>query len=114
MWQETTEAAGAASVAEERMTGWLLFKTMLAILACYRLSRLVAYDKVFARLRQSVKPKSFVGKFLSCPYCTGIWFAIPLAYLVGKNDLTALFVLMVLGIAGAQDYLESMSGGDRD
>ena len=91
------------------MTGWLLFKTMLAILACYRLSRLVAYDNIFAWLRPK---KSRLGKFFSCPFCTGVWFAVPLAVLVDFNSTLALLILLALGIAGAQDLLESSAGRD--
>ena len=95
------------------MTGWILFKTVLAVLACYRLARLVAYDDIFAWLRKSVKPESTLGRFFSCPYCLGIWFALPLTYFVGLNKTGALFILLVLAIAGAQDLLES-SGSERD
>ena len=91
------------------MTGWLVFKTVLAVLACYRLARLLAYDDIFAWLRRSVKPKSLLGRLFACPYCTGIWFAILMAVLVGLNTSWALIVLLALGIAGAQDVLESAS-----
>ena len=91
------------------MTGWLAFKTVLAVLACYRLARLVAYDEAFAWLHRSVKPESVLGKFFSCPYCVGFWFAILMAVLVGLNTSWALIVLLALGIAGAQDMLESAS-----
>ena len=94
------------------MTGELAFKTVLAVLACYRLARLLAYDDIFAWLRQSVRPESVLGKFISCPYCTGIWFAIPLAFLVALNTQLALLALLVPGIAGAQDLLESTSERD--
>ena len=96
------------------MTGWILFKFVLAALACYRLARLVAKDDIFDWLHRSVKPDSTLGRFFSCPYCLGIWFALPLAYLVGLNKTSALFILMVLAIAGVQDLLESTSGSERD
>ena len=95
------------------MTGWMAFKTILAVLACYRLARLVAYDDIFAWLRNAVKPESALGKFFSCPYCVGVWFALPLVFLVGLNTQWALLILLILGIAGAQDYLES-SGDESD
>ena len=95
------------------MTAWILFRSLLAMLACYRLSRLIAYDHVFAWLRGSVKPDSTLGGFFSCPYCVGIWFAVPLAFLVMLNTQWALLVLLVFAIAGAQDMLESSLGEDR-
>ena len=107
LWQEA--ASGTTATEESILTGWLAFKTVLAVLACYRLARLVAYDEAFAWLRQSVKPESVLGKFFSCPYCVGFWFAILMAVLVGLNTSWALIVLLALGIAGAQDLLESAS-----
>ena len=111
LWQEA--ASGTAAAEEGILTEWILFKFVLAALACYRLARLVAKDDIFDWLHRSVKPESTLGRFFSCPYCLGIWFALPLAFLVGLNTSWALLALLILGIAGAQDLLES-SGSERD
>ena len=114
LWSETKDwPACAASAEESILTGSLLFKTVLAVLACYRLARLVAYDEAFDWLRKSVKPESVLGKLFSCPYCVGFWFAILMVVLVELNTSWSLIILLALGIAGAQDYLESSMGEDR-
>ena len=112
LWQEA--ATGAASAEEGILTGWILFKFVLAALACYRLARLVAYDDIFGFLHKSMKPESTLGRFFSCPYCLGIWFTLILAPLVILNTQWALLALLILGIAGAQDLLESSTGSERD
>ena len=92
-----------------------LLEVGLAILACYRLSQLFALDQgpydVFDRLRRFCGKRGVdslfwasVAEGLHCPYCLGVWWAMPLAILVGGN-----FILCWLGIAGGQAFLEALS-----
>lgn len=91
----------------------VLVRLLLAVLACYRLARLLSVDdgpgNVFLRLRALVPPDRMWGKLLLCPYCLGVWLAV-LAPLVVLAPTTVSDVLLVwLGVAGAQDFLESRS-----
>lgn len=88
--------------------------TALAILACYRLAELVAYDdgpwKVLDYVRKNVMPP-VLRKLLTCPYCLGMWWAILLgSFLVWYYDISRwLAPLYILSIAGGQSFLEAWS-----
>lgn len=98
----------------------------LAAFACFRLAQLVAYDEgpkgIFLELRKRAgsydygangEPKRAVGRFLKCPYCLGVWFAIfctvPVLWPTQAGDM----VLTWLGIAGAQACLEGRNHVER-
>ena len=103
---------------------WIKF--VLGILACYRLSQMVVYDegpfRLFDRLRvwagcydygENGQPKSGWGRLLNCPYCVGLWFSIPLAFVIAERIAWDIIVLW-LAIAGAQSFLESASCSRKD
>ena len=92
---------------------------VLAVLACYRLSQLVAIDDgpldIFLKFRtlvgvydydESGRAKSGFARLVGCPYCLGIWFALPLALILNYENV----ILAWLGIAGGQAFLEAMTG----
>lgn len=96
------------------MADWLLF--FLLVLACYRLSQLVAIDEgpgsVFldfrARLgaydrRADGEAKTSLGRGIACPHCVGIWVALPLAA-IGSGINSSIFIWW-LAIAGGQSIL---------
>jgi len=91
----------------------------LAAFACFRLAQLLAHDEgpdgVFLKLRTRMgcydygangQPKRAVGRFLKCPYCLGVWFAVPCAAGVLWPTIMGDAALAWLGIAGAQAWLE--------
>lgn len=80
------------------MTG---FQFLVASLACYRLTVLVARDlgpfKVFKKLRATK-----LGPFVGCPFCVSIWIAsaIELAfYLSGITDPPVVIPCLVLSMS---------------
>lgn len=106
------------------LTEWA--RLILAVFVCYRLAQLVTYDEgpfsVFLKLRrragcydyaQNGEPKKAIGRFLRCPYCMGVWFAILSGALVIWPTVIGDFFLLWLGIAGAQNYLEVRKDGER-
>jgi len=88
-------------------------RLVLAALAVYRLAQLIAIDdgpgQVFRRLRGRFVTGG-MADLVHCPYCLGVWFAALLAPLVlwpcGVGDV----LLIALGVAGAQSWLQ----GGRD
>lgn len=99
------------------MPDW--FNLLLLTLACYRLAQLVAVDEgpfgIFFGLRDRLgaydfrpdgQAKTNIGRGISCPYCVGIWFALPLA--VAKVGLSVDAILWGLAIAGGQAFLWSL------
>ena len=59
---------------------WL--RLILAVLATWRLSRLVAFEDgpwdAVARLRR-LTGDGMLGHLMDCPYCLSLWFAAPAA-----------------------------------
>ena len=91
----------------------------LAALSCCRLAQLIALDDgpadVFLRLREWAgayqygddgRPETSLGRLVACPYCLGMWFALPCAVLAVWNITAGNIVLAVFGIAGAQAALQ--------
>ena len=93
---------------------------LLAILAAYRLSRLIAYDDIFKGMRQWVGRKAagsfsrwrWVADLVHCPHCSGVWFAAFLAvmFLFIYPETGWKVILVWLGIAGGQELLQSVTG----
>lgn len=94
---------------------------VLAALACFRIGELVALDDgpldLCLRLRvvagchdrgSNGRIKTGAGRLFACPYCIGVWIAVPLAYwLVG---MSAEIIIVWIALAGAQAFLQSIGG----
>ena len=99
---------------------------LLAALAVYRLSELVAYDdgpcNCLKRLRAWLSNectdcpplRETLGDLVHCPYCLGVWFAVAIAPLALWPTAYGDMALAVLGLAGAQSLLTAVTGGTRD
>lgn len=102
------------------MPDWL--RWVLAALACYRLAQLVAVDDgpfaLCKRLRQALGRRAgaegswrwSLAELANCPYCLGVWFAVPCAWAcLGPSGPTDA-ILAWLGLAGAQALMEERDG----
>lgn len=100
---------------------WMEFT--LIVLASYRLTHLIVFDKIVEPLRDrflkkkevgnhEIKkvPKSMFGYLLTCYWCTGVWSALLLGSLYLFLPTIAKYVIFVLAIAGGQAILESFVG----
>lgn len=100
---------------------WMEFT--LIVLASYRLTHLIVFDKIAEPLRDrflkkkevgnhEIKkvPKSMFGYLLTCYWCTGVWSALLLGSLYLFLPTIAKYVIFVLAIAGGQAILESFVG----
>ncbi|HJV16399.1 MAG TPA: DUF1360 domain-containing protein [Bacillales bacterium] len=103
---------------------WMTY--IMLILASYRLTHLIVFDKITEFIRKpfvkKVKvetkdgpkskevPKSLFGYLLKCYWCAGVWSAIflGLAYLLFPK-ITFVFIL-IFSVAGGQCILESFVG----
>lgn len=100
---------------------------VMLILASYRLTHLIVFDKItefirnpFMRKKKIVHqdgkeefkkvPTSMFGYLLNCYWCAGIWSAILLggAYILFPNITS--FIIFILSIAGAQSIIETFVG----
>lgn len=73
------------------VSDWLLF--LLAALATYRLSRLIADEEgpwsVFSRLRDLTPEQSSWRRGVECIMCVSVWAAVPVAlWLVWSGDIS--------------------------
>lgn len=91
----------------------------LAVLAVYRLARLIAIEEgpagIFMRLRTALgaydygengEPETNLGRGIGCPLCVGVWVALLIAPLVVWPSTWGVMVLTWLGLAGGQTLLE--------
>lgn len=97
-------------------------RIILAILAVYRLSELVALDTgpydIFDKFRRMLGRKASSGSstwktladLVNCPFCCGIWFSIFFTVLILFPTLPGDIFILFLAIAGGQTFLESLSG----
>lgn len=96
---------------------------IMIILASYRLTHLIVFDKIVEPLRNlflkkketkdhEIKkvPKSMFGYLLTCYWCAGIWSAIILSTMYIYLPSIAKYIIFVLAIAGGQAILETFVG----
>jgi hypothetical protein len=99
---------------------------IILILASYRLTHLIVFDKITEFIRKpfvkKVKvetengvvskeiPKSMFGYLLKCYWCAGVWSAILLGggYLLFPRVM--FVIIFILSIAGAQSIIETFVG----
>lgn len=100
---------------------------VMLILASYRLTHLIVFDKITEFIRnpfmtkkkivhsngqEEMKkvPKSMFGYLLNCYWCAGIWSAILLGsgYILLPSVTT--IIIFILSIAGAQAIIETFVG----
>jgi hypothetical protein len=59
-----------------------IFDTILLILATYRISRMIVYEKVFSYFRYLVRIRSgnsiinSINNLITCPWCTSVWMGL--------------------------------------
>lgn len=99
---------------------------IMLILASYRLTHLIVFDKITEFLRKpfmkkiEVKtnegtkmkevPKSLFGYLLNCYWCAGVWSAIFLGCFYLLLPKYAIILIFILSIAGAQAIIETFVG----
>ncbi len=104
---------------------WMTY--IMLILASYRFTHLIVFDKITEFLRNpflrkervmdseghiSTKktPTSMFGYLINCYWCTGIWSAIFLGIAFLFLPRFSMPVIFILSIAGAQAILETFVG----
>lgn len=99
-------------------------RLLLAAFACYRLSQYLPFDDgpwdIFKRIRvlsvtsydQDGDPANGFGKFIYCPFCQEVWFAILCAVLYLYPTSAGDLFLLWQGIAGAAAFLEGRNGSE--
>lgn len=110
------------------MTDWL--NLILATLACYRLSQLIALDEgpaikkseygLLHQLRLKLgaydygsngEAQTNIGRGITCVHCVGIWMAGPLA--VFASGIHWYTLIYWIAIAGGSSFLWSLKNDDQ-
>lgn len=111
------------------INGWL--ELVLMILASFRLTRLVVFDKITSFIRKpfhheveetdsngetityiEIKGSGlryWIGELLSCYWCTGIWCAAILLGLLYVWPIGGEVIITLLAIAGAAGIMEAIT-----
>ncbi|WHY02116.1 DUF1360 domain-containing protein [Neobacillus sp. DY30] len=103
---------------------------IIVTLACFRLTRLIVFDKITEFLRnpffdemeeeneegtlevyyvpKGTPIKKFIGELLSCYWCTGVW--VSAAVVIGYLLLPAVFIpfILVFAVAGLAAIIEAI------
>lgn len=87
----------------------------IMVMATFRLTRMILYDRIFKFLRDWIKPFSRYGLILSlrslftCPWCAGVWVALIIFVLYQLVPYGDIFVYL-LSIAAAGTLVQLVSG----
>ncbi|MFO7933380.1 MAG: DUF1360 domain-containing protein [Bacteroidales bacterium] len=82
-------------------------EAVVIILASFRMTRIVVFEKIFKYLRDVIKKKEdyyvigTIRSIITCPWCLGVWTTLVMIifyYLVPYGDLLT-YVLALAGIA---------------
>ena len=104
---------------------WLTY--FIIILASYRLTHLIVFDKITEFIRKPFLKKEIVvddkgnehikkvptskfGYLLNCYWCAGVWSAIMIAISYMLIRSIAWPIIFILSIAGAQAIIETFVG----
>lgn len=87
-----------------------VFDFIFLALATYRLIRLFVYDSVTNFIRDHFRkyssgPGKTIWYLLDCPWCTGVWMALVVAFFYFATPL-AWFPILILAIAGTATFIQ--------
>jgi hypothetical protein len=91
------------------------FHLLLLSLATFRLIRLFSYDHITAWLRDWLSGKEegtflgTAGRLLTCPWCTGVWFAFLMYLAYATLPLVAVPVAIILSISAIASFFQLVS-----
>jgi len=108
-----------------RDISWMTY--IMIILASYRFTHLIVFDKItefirdpFLRKKKVIdesghahtekNPTSMFGYLLTCYWCAGVWSAIILGTLFLLSPRIAMPIIFIFSIAGAQSIIETFVG----
>jgi hypothetical protein len=97
----------------------------MAILSVYRISQLITLDggpyACFERLRLWLDGKApednrdiwwNLTELFECPYCMGVWIALLILPLILWPGIVGDAILLWIGVAGGQAFLEASIGAN--
>ena len=103
---------GKCNIDVKNITVW---NWVIIVLATFRLTRMILYDRIFKFLRDIIKPFSRKGIIVSlrslftCPWCAGVWVAMivfALDQLIPYGEL----LVYLLAIAAVATSIQLITG----
>lgn len=98
-----------------RLVAWIpLADFFLMVLATQRLTRLATYDIITAFVREwfaGEDPESLrgtLGALLNCPWCTGLWFALVVAFFYFATPI-AWYAILVLALSSVATFIQLLA-----
>ena len=95
----------------------LTFKeAVIIILAAYRMTRIVVFEKIFKYLRNVLKMREdlyVIGTFssiITCPWCAGVWVTLIIIvfYFLVPFGVVLVYVLALAGVASMMILLSNL------
>jgi hypothetical protein len=80
----------------------------LLVLASFRLTHLVVFDKIAEPIRTLVPPGRRLSYLLHCYWCAGVWLSAGLIALLCWWPGPGHWVMIILAVAGGQSALETI------
>lgn len=81
---------------------------LLLVLASFRLTHLVAFDKIAAPLRTRAEPSPLLHELLTCYWCCGVWVSALLGFSFLQWPAIAKPAILILAVAGGQSVVENL------
>lgn len=77
---------------------------IILALATFRITRFVVIDELFAPVRDWIwKAKSpsdsYIGYFLTCPWCVSLWVSLPLVFLYALNPSLTILIGCIFALS---------------
>jgi hypothetical protein len=93
-----------------------LKEALIIILASYRLTRVLVFEKIFKYFRDVVKSRSHlyiigtISSIITCPWCAGVWMTLVITvfYFLVPYGYLLCIVLALAGIASLFTILSNM------
>lgn len=95
---------------EVSLADFTLGNIILMILATYRLTRILVFDKIFKLFRDFFRTRQrlyfffVIKEIITCPWCAGVWVALVIVAIFFLVPYGELFVVL-LGISGVATFV---------
>lgn len=87
------------------------FDMALLVLASYRLTHVLVFDKIAEPIRDCFPGKGWLAYLVRCYWCAGVWVSLALVAVRFLWPRGGRWVVLVFAVAGGQAGLETLMRG---
>lgn len=84
------------------------FDLLLLLLASYRLTHALVFDKIAEPIRSRFPGKGYLAYLVRCYWCAGVWISAVLIALRVLTPGIGQWVVLIFAVAGGQAAIETM------